>query len=111
MPRPQEIEQKVWTALESDMTMMFGLGGVEDGHARPMTAQLDGERGPIWFFTSRDNAIVQKLLSGSEPSYRDICRPGHDIFATVQGSLVLDNSRAVIDRFWNRYIAAWYQGG
>jgi general stress protein 26 len=28
------------------------LDGVEDGHARPMTAQLEHEnRGPIWFFT------------------------------------------------------------
>ena len=30
-------------------------GGVEDGHARPMTAQVDGERGPIWLFTAKDS--------------------------------------------------------
>jgi hypothetical protein len=53
MPTPQEIEIKFWKALKSDMTMMIGLDGVEDGHARPMTAQLDGERGPIWFFTAK----------------------------------------------------------
>ena len=39
MPTPQELETKFWNALKSDMTMMLGLDGVEDGHARPMTAQ------------------------------------------------------------------------
>lgn len=40
----------------------------EDGHARPMTAQLedelydDGEyHGPVWFFTSTDNALYQMI--------------------------------------------------
>ena len=47
MASAQEIEAKFWKALKSDMTMMIGLDGVEDGHARPMTAQLDGERGPL----------------------------------------------------------------
>jgi general stress protein 26 len=62
MPTPQEIEIKFWKALKSDMTMMIGLDGVEDGHARPMTAQLDGERGPIWFFTAKD---LQNLRAGN----------------------------------------------
>ena len=55
MPTPQELETKFWQALKSDMTMMVGLDGVEDGHARPMTAQVDGERGPIWLFTAKDS--------------------------------------------------------
>ena len=71
MPSQQEIEAKFWKALKSDMTMMLGLDGVEDGHARPMTAQIDGERGPIWFFTSKDNAIVQKCGQG-RPRDRDL---------------------------------------
>ena len=49
MPSPNQLEQKFWKALKSDMTMMLGIDGVEDGHARPMTAQLDGEGGPMVF--------------------------------------------------------------
>ena len=37
MPTPQELESKLWTALESDRTVMLGLDGAEDGHTRPMT--------------------------------------------------------------------------
>ena len=33
------------------------------------------------------------------------------IFATVHGNLILDNDREAIDRLWNRYVAAWYEGG
>ncbi|AMN40443.1 pyridoxamine 5'-phosphate oxidase family protein [Rhodoplanes sp. Z2-YC6860] len=112
MPSPQEIEEKFWSALASDMTMMLGLDGVEDGHARPMTAQLDGERGPIWFFTSTDNTIVQKLNAGShDRAIATFVDKGHDIFATVHGSLTVDTNRGVIEKLWNRYIAAWYKGG
>jgi predicted nucleic acid-binding protein len=36
MPTPQEIEARFWKALKSDMTLMLGLDGVEDGHALPL---------------------------------------------------------------------------
>ena len=43
MSNEQEIKEKFWKALKSDMTMFLGLAEGEDGHARPMTAQLDDE--------------------------------------------------------------------
>ena len=43
MPTPQELTDSFFTSLKSQMVMMLGLDGVEDGHARPMTAQLDGD--------------------------------------------------------------------
>jgi general stress protein 26 len=110
MPTPQELEAKFWKALKSDMTMMIGLDGVEDGHARPMTAQVENERGPIWFFTSKDNALLQKAASGDR-AIATFTSKGHDLFATLHGSLKVDTDRAVIDRLWNRYVAAWYEGG
>lgn len=110
MPTPHELEAKFWKALKSDMTMMLGLDGVEDGHARPMTAQVEADRGPIWFFTARDNTLVQNLANGDR-AIATFTSKGHDLFATIHGSVRFDNDRAVIDRLWNRYIAAWYQGG
>ena len=85
-------------------------GGVEDGHARPMTAQVDGERGPIWFFTAKDTEIVQRLKEGNR-AIATFSSKGHDLFATVHGSLQLDNDRRNIDRLWNRFVAAWFEGG
>lgn len=110
MTTPQEIEAKFWKALKSDMTMMLGLDGVEDGHARPMTALLDGERSPMWFFTTTDNAIVRKLGQGNR-AIATFASKGHDLYATVHGTLSLDNNPATIDRLWNRHVAAWFPGG
>ncbi|AXK80089.1 general stress protein [Pseudolabrys taiwanensis] len=110
MPTQAEIQARFWSALKSDMTMMIGLDGVEDGHARPMTAQLDGERSPIWFFTTKDNALVQNLARGNR-AIATFASKGHDIFATVHGTLRVDTDRATIDRLWNRYVAAWFEGG
>jgi general stress protein 26 len=110
MPTPQELEAKFWKALKSDMTVMLGLDGVEDGHARPMTAQIDGARSPIWFFTAKDNAIVQNLGQGNR-AIATFASKGHDLFATVHGRVSLDNDRATIDRLWNRFVAAWFEGG
>jgi len=110
MPTPQELEAKFWSALKSDRTMMLGLDGVEDGHARPMTAQIEKERGPIWFFTVTDNAIVQQLEHGNR-AIATFTSKGHDLFATVHGRLSVDTDLAVVDRFWTRFVAAWYEGG
>lgn len=110
MPSPQELESKFWKALKSDMTMMLGLDGVEDGHARPMTAQFEDDRGPIWFFTAKDSAIVQTLQPGAR-AIATFASKGHDIFATVHGGLSIDDDRATIDRLWNRFVAAWYEDG
>lgn len=110
MPTPAELEARFWDALKSDMTMMLGLDAVEDGHARPMTAIIEGQRGPIWFFTSRDNSLTQ-LLGANSRAIATFVDKGHDLFATVQGDLSLDTNRAVVDRLWNPHIAAWYEGG
>jgi general stress protein 26 len=110
MPTPQELEAKFWSALKSDMTMMLGLDGVEDGHARPMTAQVEKERGPIWFFTVKANGIVQQLDHGNR-AIATFTSKGHDLFATVHGRLSVDTDLAVVDRFWTRFVAAWYEGG
>ena len=86
MATAAEIEAKFWKALKSDMTMMIGLDGVDDGHARPMTAQLDGDKGPFWFFTSVDNDLVQQVEM-HDRAIATFASRGHDVFASVHGSL------------------------
>jgi len=107
---PQDLEARFWTALEKDMTLMLGLDGVEDGHTRPMTAQIDGHKGPIWFFTAKDHALVQALTE-NDRAIATFASKGHDLFATIHGRLSVDTDRATVDRLWNRFIAAWFEGG
>ncbi len=110
MSNPQELERKFWKALGSDRTLMLGLDGVEDGHSRPMTAQVEGESGPIWFFTGMDNALVARLGEGHR-AIAAFASKGHDLFASIKGTLRVDTNRAVVERLWNPFIAAWFEGG
>lgn len=110
MHTTQELEQKFWKSLKSDRTIMLGLDGAEGGHTRPMTAQTEGLRGPIWFFTAMDSDLVRHLGSGAR-AFGAFSSKDHELFANVQGQLRLDNDRTAIDHFWNPFVAAWYEGG
>lgn len=109
MSTEQKLEEKLWSALSSDRTVMLGLNGVEDGHARPMTALVEGDRGPIWFFTSQSNAVVENLAR-SDRAIAAFSAKSHELFASIHGKLSVDQDRQVIDRLWNPFIAAWYDG-
>lgn len=115
MPTPQELTDKFWKSLKSDMTVMLAAHDLEENHARPMTAQLDEEGGSshaVWFFTADENDIAEALSeTGTMRGTFTFASKGHDIFATVHGDMTIDNDRAVIDRLWNAHVAAWYEKG
>ena len=112
MAKEREIAEKFWKALRSDRTVMLGLSGVDEGHSQPMTAQIDeGEvGGPIWFFTSNDTDLA-RAISGRHRAVAHFAAKGHDLFASIHGELAMDNDRRTIDRLWNRFVAAWFEGG
>jgi general stress protein 26 len=109
MTTSNDLEQKFWKALKSDRTLMLGLDGAEDGHTRPMTAQIEGESGPIWFFAGKPNALVEKLGT-SRRVIGAFAAKDHDLFASIKGTLRIVDDRTVIDRLWNPFIAAWFEG-
>ena len=99
MPIPAEREAKFWKALKSDRTMMLGLYGLEDAHARPMTGLAEDERSPIWFFTASDTELVEALGYGerSGRALATFASNRHDLFATLHGTLHVNTDRAVVD--------------
>lgn len=105
----KDLESKFWKNLKSDRTVMLGIDGAEDGHSRPMTAVVENESGPIWFFTGKPNAVIENLQKGSR-AIAAFSSKGHDLFASIHGTLAVSNDRAVIDRLWNPFIAAWFDG-
>jgi len=111
MSNEREIEAKFWKALKSDRTMMLGLVGAEDGHSQPMTAQLEGDDGgPIWIFTSVETDLVEAMGERHEAAIQ-FASKGHELFATLHGQLSLHNDPATIERLWNPFVAAWFEGG
>lgn len=112
MTSPREIEEKFWKSVKSDRTVMLGLAGVENGLSQPMTVQLDDDapQGPMWIFTAVDTDLVE-AMGQRHPALIHFASKGHDLFAAVEGDLVADNDPAMIERLWNPFVAAWFEGG
>lgn len=112
MDADAEITAAFWKHLRSDRTVMLGLEADQPTALRPMTAQLDGDEdeGPIWFFTSTDAALAQGLNAADLAIFTFVSK-GFDVFATVHGHMTRATDRATIDRLWNPWVAAWYEGG
>jgi general stress protein 26 len=104
-----EIQEKFWDAIRRHPTLMLGLAA-EGGTSRPMTACFEEGSHSMWFFSSRQTELVRRL-NGAQAAVVTYVGKGHDFWATLAGTLSLDMDRQRIDRFWNRFIAAWFEGG
>lgn len=112
MATPQELTEKFWKSLHGDRTLMLGVDGAENGHFRPMTAILEHEiGGPIWIFTAKDTAVARATSSLKKRAMAAYSAKGHDLFATIHGTIQFDMDREMIDKLWNPFIAAWFEGG
>lgn len=109
MADDKQIEARFWKALRSDRVVMLGVDGVEDGFARPMAAQIDQDRSPIWFFASADNQIVDAVQEGRR-AIATFAAKG-ELYASIRGNLSLSQDRAMIDKLWNPQAEAWFENG
>jgi general stress protein 26 len=107
-----DIEQKFWKALRSDRTVMLGLRDTKGGSSQPMTVIFDNDesKGPFYIFTANDTDLARALGDGAGAIIH-FASKGHDLFAVIDGQLDTYNDRATIDRLWNPYVAAWFEGG
>ncbi len=112
MTTETEIREKFWKHLKSDRTLMIGLMNDPNGHAQPMTAQLEGdeESGPLWIFSSKDTDFVRSIGDSARAMTQFVSK-GHDLFACFDGEITLSNDRGMIEKLWNPYVAAWFEGG
>lgn len=112
MATPEELTEKFWKSLHGDRTFMLGVDGAENGHFRPMTAITEHEHtGPIWIFTAKDTAVARAVKDGKKRAMAAYSAKGHDLFATIHGTIELDMDREMIERLWNPFIAAWFEEG
>ena len=111
MTDKSDIAKKFWENLKSDRTIMLGLAKQSAEEMQPMTAILeDDEEGPAWIFTAKDVDMVQ-AMADSEDAIVQFVAKSHDVFASCGGKLTKWNDRGMIEKLWNPFVAAWYEGG
>ena len=112
MADDREIEDEFWGAIDDSPFVMLGLHEARDSAMQPMTAQFeerDRDQGQLWFFTARDHDLT-RAMGADNRAAASFASKGHDLFASLRGRLILDNSREQIDRLWNPVVAQWYEG-
>ena len=112
MADDREIEEKFWSELKDSPFIMLGVEGTRDGATQPMTANFedqDRERGILWIFTAKDHDLT-RAMGQSNRAIGSYSAKGHDLFASLRGTLRIANDPATIDRLWNPIVAEWYEG-
>ncbi|MBT2134634.1 pyridoxamine 5'-phosphate oxidase family protein [Croceibacterium sp. LX-88] len=115
-----DLKRDFWNALEESQTLMLGLVGDSTKMLRPMTAQID--RSPldesdssaeIYFFASRGEGVGASLLQGGSGSdaIAAFQSKGHEILASIRGSLSVVEERATVDRLWSPFAELYYEEG
>ncbi len=112
MADDREIEDKFWDELKESPFVMLGVEGAREGATQPMSANFEDqgrERGCLWFFTANDHDFT-RAMGQSSRGLAVFSAKDHGLFASLRGTLVIDNDRATIDRLWNPIVAEWYEG-
>ena len=107
-----EAEKEFWDHLKKSNTGMLGLD--QPGyHAQPMTAFREEETGTIWFFTRDDTDLARDAaVGGGQSAMFHYGSKDQNVWACIHGNLsVHGQDRAIIDRYWNPILAAWYPDG
>ena len=112
MADEREIEERFWSELKDSPFIMLGLEDAREGATQPMTAQFedqDAKNGVLWFFTASDHDLT-RALGQTGDAMGAFSSKGHDLFASLRGTLCVANDRATIDRLWNAIVGQWYEG-
>lgn len=108
---PADAEAEFWKSLKHSNTGMLRLD--QPGyHSQPMTAFREAETGTIWFFTRDDTDLAQDAAAPGQSAMFSYGSKDQKVWACIHGFLsVHGHDRAVIDRYWNPVLAAWYPDG
>jgi general stress protein 26 len=112
MANDREIEEKFWSELKSSPFIMLGIEGARDGATQPMTANFedaDRDAGILWIFTAKDHDLT-RAMGQSNRAIGSYAAKGHDLFASLRGTLQVVNDPQTIDRLWSPVVAEWYDG-
>ena len=82
----------------------------EDGslHSRPLALLEDEFEGTLWFFTQDPSPKTAEIAADSQVNVAVGDGKG---YLSLSGTASVDRDQARIDRYWNPYAEAWFDGG
>ncbi len=101
---------KFWDMIEDTDVCMMVSQGADGLHARPMYAIVERDDRQLWFFTRLDSGKSEELQQDGEVC---LCfaAPRQSDFVSVTGKAALVQDRERVDRYWSRFVDAWFPEG
>lgn len=101
---------KIWSLIKGIKVGMVVTHGEELMHGRPMHLVQDSLDGALWFYTSDHSGKVEELHHD-----RDVCVTfadhGQETYVSLTGVSSITRDRAMIDKYWNPFVSAYFPGG
>lgn len=112
MATPRKSDDPVETLRETikDIRMVM-LSTISDGHivSRPMSMQEMGPTGTLWFLCGAESHKVHEIAANPNVGLA-FTDSGAESYVSVAGTARVTNDRALIAKFWNPFLKAWFDG-
>ncbi|MDN3706633.1 pyridoxamine 5'-phosphate oxidase family protein [Myroides ceti] len=79
-------------------------------HSIPMSRQEVDDEGNIWFLFSSESETHQHLLKNDKVTLT-FAHVGDYQFLSVNATAEISKDQARIDKYWNKFIEAWFEKG
>ena len=106
----QEQNAQLWDLIKDIKIAMMVTNDGGKMRARPMHMVQDDFEGLIWFFTDVNSEKVDEVIL-DEGVCLAYSAPDDDSFVSITGTASINKDQALIDRFWNPFVAAWFPEG
>lgn len=84
----------------------IGAGG--ELHSRPLAVLEDDFTGSLWFFTQDPSPKTAEIAANPQVNVAVGDDKG---YLSMSGTASIDRDQARIDKYWNPYAEAWFEGG
>lgn len=105
-----EHKQKIWNLINDIKNGMLTTRHGEELRSRPMVLVQDEYDGTLWFYTDLESEKVFELEDDNDVcvSFSD---PQEHVYVSLTGTGRATQDKALIERYWNPVIAAWFPEG
>ncbi len=101
-------EEKLWEELSDKRAVMLGCEG--SGHMQPMSPNIDEEKKLIWFYTKNTTDLVKACGRGKQASL-NFSNDNDSFHCSIHGELREHKDPEIIDKYWSKFVSAWFDKG
>jgi len=107
-----EHKQLIWNIIkEIKIGMLVTHDNLEEMlRARPMSLVQEEYDGTLYFFTDQEAAKAYEISRD-----RDICitfaSADDQTYVSLSGKANINDDKTLVDRYWNKWVAAWFPKG